>query len=75
MEGEHVDNAETHYEQVSKDDYDAWVDLTVGADYFSWSECHLILDSYELIEALGLPTDFEAMADVGDYWEPEYGND
>ena len=75
MEGEDVDNAETHYEQVSEDDYDAWVDLTVGADYFSCSECHLILDSYELIEALGLPADFETTTDVGDYWEPEYGND
>ncbi|MGB6243324.1 hypothetical protein [Gordonia sp. (in: high G+C Gram-positive bacteria)] len=75
VEGEDVDNAETHYEQISEDDYDAWVDLTVGAAYFSCSECHLILDSYELIEALGLPADFEATTDVGDYWEPEYGND
>ena len=62
-------------EQVSEDDYDSWMELTVGAEYFSCDGCRLILDSFELVDSAGLPATFEVTTDVGDYWEPEYGND
>jgi len=75
LEGEDVENAEHHYERVAEDDYDSWVDLTIGSYYFSCERCHLVLDSYELVSAAGLPSTFGATTDIGDYSEPEYGND
>lgn len=75
LEGEDVDDANPHHEQVSEDAYESWMDLTVGSAYFSCDTCHLVLDSYELVEAAELPPTFEATGDIGDFWEPEYGND
>lgn len=75
LEGEDVQDTESHYEQVSEDDYDAWVDLTIGSDYFSCDTCRLVLDGYELLEKAELPADFGDTGDYGDYLEPEYGND
>lgn len=47
---------------------------TVPAAYFSCSNCHLVLDQYELIKQAGLPETFEAVDDDDDF-EPDYGND
>ncbi|MFE7421120.1 hypothetical protein [Rhodococcus sp. NPDC057529] len=75
LEGEDVLTTETKYEQLSEEDYDVWVDLTISADYFSCPTCRLILDSWELISAAGLEDEFSGTGDYGDYMEPEYGND
>lgn len=75
LEGEDVDDATPHHEQVSEDDYDSWVDLTIGSAHFSCDICHLVLDSYELVEASDLPPTFHATGEIGDFWEPNYGND
>lgn len=62
--------------QISEDDFESLVTLTVDADYFSCPTCQLVLDGYEFIERAGLPTTFLVEGDVGDvYPEPEYGND
>lgn len=75
LEGEEVLSSKPHYEQVGEEDFDAWVDLTIGADYFSCSTCMLIIDGYELLEAANLPANFDDTGDISDYIEPEYGND
>jgi hypothetical protein len=75
LEGEDVIEVEPRYERVGSDDYDVWVDLTVATDYFSCETCHLVLDSYELIEKAGLPLEFSDEGDMADYYEPDYGND
>lgn len=75
IEGEDVENAEEHVEWLSEDDYDAWMELTIGSSYFSCDRCRLVLDSYELIAEAQLPEAFDVRTEVGDYWEPEYGND
>lgn len=75
LEGEDVQNSEPHYEQVSDEDFDAWVDLTIGADYFSCATCRLIIDGYEVLESADLPLTFGDTGDIGDYMAAEYGND
>lgn len=75
LEVEDIDDAKPHYERVTEDDYDSWMDLTIGSSYFSCDRCHLVLDSYELVEASDVPPTFDATGDIGDFWEPEYGND
>ncbi len=75
IEGEEIEEAEPHYEQVAEDDFDAWVDLSVVTDYFSCPTCRLVLDGWELINAAGLPPNFADTGDYGEYVEPEYGND
>lgn len=75
LEGEDVDDATANHEQVGEDDYDSWMDLTVGSGYFSCDRCHLVLDSYELVEASDIPSSFDAIGEIGDFLEPEYGND
>lgn len=57
------------------DDGEPYATVEVSADYFSCSTCHLILDSYELIDAAGLPTSFQTEVDAMAYFEPGYGND
>ena len=74
-EGQEVLSYEWEYDQSDPDDYDAWVNLSVGADYFSCPTCHLILDRYELLEAAGLDEQFHDVGDPADYVEPDYGND
>jgi hypothetical protein len=49
--------------------------VTVPAEYFSCSNCHLILDRYELIEQADLPGTFEVIDEDPEWPEPEYGND
>jgi len=65
------------YEQISEEDFDAAVDITATADYFSCGGCGLVLDSYELVEQAGLDTSFDTQGDEGDiqYYEGDYGND
>lgn len=75
LEGENVADHEINVERVSEDDFEVWVEVTVDADYFSCDNCKLVLDSYELLDQAGLATSFEAIGDVSDFAEPEYGND
>lgn len=75
LEGEDIDDAQAHHQQVAEDAYDSWMELTIGSSYFSCDRCHLVLDSYELVEASDLPASFDATGEIGDFWEPEYGND
>jgi len=75
LEGDDVISTEMHHEKVSEDDYDTWLQLEVGADYFSCSNCRCVLDSLELLQAAGLAESFEAHGDPADFYEPDYGND
>lgn len=75
LEGEDVLDSELHTEGYSPDDYEQWMDLTVGSDHFSCPNCKLVLNNYELIDAAGLDTDFMAIGDVADFYEGDYGND
>lgn len=77
IEGDEVEDAAARYEQVSEDDFDVYVDLTVSSEYFSCSNCGLVLDSYDLVVEAGLNESFGAdgePSDLGEY-EGEYGND
>lgn len=76
LEGDDGSDRSYNYE-VEDDGCDpgwAWATITVPADYFSCPACHLVLDSYELIEQADLPTTFDAIDDNPPE-EPEYGND
>lgn len=76
VEGEDAVESTLRHERVGDDDYDLWVDLTIATDYFSCSNCHLVLDGFDVIEAAGAPETFETTTDaVGEWLEPEYGND
>jgi hypothetical protein len=75
IEGEEIEKTEPRYEQVAEDDFEAWVELSVGTDYFSCPTCRLVLDSWDLINVTELPPNFADTGDYGDYAEPEYGND
>lgn len=75
LEGDEILQTATEAERVSETDYDVWLRLEVGADYFSCERCRCVLESYELLEASELPTSFEAVGDPADFWEPDYGND
>jgi hypothetical protein len=75
LEGDDVISTEMHYEHVSEDDYDVWVDLEIAAEYFSCANCRFTLESSELLQATKLPESFEALGDPADFYEPDYGND
>ncbi len=75
LEGENVDSAKPHYEQIGEEDFDAWMDLSISADYFSCMTCQLVLDGYELLEQAEVPIGFGAVGEIGEYMEPDYGND
>lgn len=75
LEGDTVKSSEMGYEQVAEEDWDAWIELTVFSDYFSCSTCRLVLDNVELIETVGLATEFLDFGDPADLYEPDYGND
>jgi hypothetical protein len=75
LEGDEILETATEAEQVSETDYDVWLRLEIGADYFSCERCRCVLDSYEFLEVSGIPTSLEAVGDPADFWEPEYGND
>jgi len=75
LEGEQEAGHEIRYEQVADDDFDAFVDVSVYADYFSCPRCRLVLDGSELLEAAGLESSFDVEGDISDYMSEEYGND
>lgn len=75
LEGDDVVSSEEHYEPVSEDDYEFWLDLEIAADHFSCSNCRCVLDSVELLGAAELPETFGAVGDPADFYEPDYGND
>ena len=76
LEGEEISDTDVQYEQISDEDYDAMVTLSVWADYFSCGRCGLIADGQEYLIALGLPESFDVEGDSSDIdHEPEYGND
>lgn len=75
LEGEDVQDTTPRFEQVSEDDYDAWMELTIVSDYFSCATCRLVLDGSELLQQATLPSEFGDTDDYGDYLEPDYGND
>jgi len=77
IESDDATDVTVRYEQISEEDFDATVDITATADYFSCGGCGLVLDSYELVEQAGLDTSFDTQGDGGDiqYYEGDYGND
>jgi hypothetical protein len=75
LEGDDVVDTQTEAERVSDTDYDVCLKLAVAADFYSCATCRCVLDTFELLEASGLPSTFEAVGDPADFWEPEYGND
>ncbi|OJX70204.1 MAG: hypothetical protein BGO95_04195 [Micrococcales bacterium 73-13] len=54
---------------------DVIVFVTVATDGFACPRCHLELNDLDLIEAVGLDTDFEVEGDPSSYYEPEYDNE
>lgn len=75
FEGDEVLSIQERGEQVSESDYDIWMELEVGADYFSCATCRCVLDTNELLDVSGVRATFEAIGDTADFWEPDYGND
>ena len=77
LEGQ--DSSDTTLDDEYDDEEEGPVDvqaiITVPVEYFSCSNCHLVLDRYELITHLGLPETFEVIDEDPDFGEPEYGND
>lgn len=63
------------YDDEEEGPVDVQAIITVPVEYFSCSNCHLVLDRYELITHLGLPETFEVIDEDPDFGEPEYGND
>ena len=72
LEGE--DSTDVTYEYDEDDPGSRWATISVPADHFSCSTCHLVLDRYELIEQADLPGAF-AVVDEDPAPEYEYGND
>jgi hypothetical protein len=76
LEGREVLSHEVEYEQTGREDYDVWVNLSIGSDYFSCPTCHLVLDGYELLDEAGLDDQFPDVGSLADYPDPgDYGND
>jgi hypothetical protein len=75
LEGENVSETDVEYEQISEDDFNVHVTITVDAEYFSCPSCQLALDGLQILERAGLPTTFQTEGDLSDALEQEYGND
>jgi hypothetical protein len=76
LEGDTVSDTDVEWEQISEEDFEPTVRLTVEADYFSCANCQLVLNGYELLDQAGLSTTFYAEGSIDDvYEEPDYGND
>lgn len=76
LEGDDVISHEVSHMQVAEDDWDTHVEGTVAAEYFSCSHCGFVLDSYELLVAAEMDTEFTTTdIDPHSYYEPDYGND
>ncbi|MCU1615833.1 MAG: hypothetical protein JWO98_3373 [Frankiales bacterium] len=74
LEGEEVLSHEVQYAQLSEEDFDVRVELSVGSEYFSCPTCHLVLDGSALLEAAGLDDQFTDVGSPADYPD-DYGND
>jgi hypothetical protein len=70
-----VENAETEIDYgLDGESESLTAYLTVAGDYFSCSNCRLILDGHELIDLADLDGEFVVVDN--DYYEgAEYGND
>jgi hypothetical protein len=75
IEGEHVVETRVDYDRFSDYDVEPIVLHEVPSDYFSCSNCELVLDGYELIEKSTLSNSFEVEGEISDYFGEEYGND
>lgn len=77
IEGEDSVDVQMRYEQIGEEDFEATLDVTAGADYFSCGNCGLVLDNYQLVEQAGFDTTFDTQGDESDiaYYEGDYGND
>lgn len=71
-----LEGSEVLEENYTSDGEDAWLDLVIGASYFSCSNCQLALDGLELLEMAKLETSFTVEGDPSDYYgESEYFNE
>lgn len=75
LEGDEVVETQQRVEQVGPDDFDVWLELEIASEHFSCPICRCVLDSFELLQASGLPETIDAIGDPADFWEPDYGND
>lgn len=75
LTGQDIEDTDVVYEQISQDDFDVIVTLTIGTEYFACETCGLELDGPEIIDGAGLPSDFTTAGDASDVFEAEYGND
>jgi hypothetical protein len=77
IEGEEIHDRDIESTQVDEDEWEYSVRLTVYSQYFSCSNCGLVLDRSELIEQAGIEPMFivEGTDDDLPYFEGEYGND
>lgn len=78
IEGEEIGDRDIAQSQVAEDEWEYQVTLTVYAEYFSCSNCGLVLDRSDLIEQAGLESTFGMEGDeddVAELYEGEYGNE
>lgn len=54
---------------------DQFYEVGFSGDYFSCGTCHLVLDSWVLMQAAGFDEEFYDEVEADTYIEPEYGND
>lgn len=72
VEGEEADRVDPYY---PGDEYGPRAIVTFTPVHFSCSNCHLLLDTYELVAAAGLNEEHETDSEEPVYDEPLYGND
>lgn len=77
LEGSDGSDSELEFDYDPEDGspISGWARVTVPAEHFSCSTCHLVLDDYALIEQAGLPDSFEFIDTDPEWPEPDYGND
>lgn len=75
LEGDEVLDSAIHHSQISDDDFEVTVELTVGSEYFSCPHCGLVLDNYQVLEQAGIDDQFFAEGELPDYDGGENGND
>lgn len=76
VEGDEPYHVETEYLQISEDDYEANVTVSVLPEFFSCGNCGLILDRTEFLDEAGLGDLFYPDGDFYDLLDgPEYGNE
>lgn len=76
LEGDEEVEREVEWQQIYEGEYEPVVTVTIAAEYFACDNCGLVFETYELLQAAGLPDSFTVAGelDAGDY-EPDYGND